>query len=257
MDDETPETAQKRSLSRAMHVAMALAVGVALALFLVETTPGRRAHASAKPSESTAAAPAPAYADLRTVRRGPNAGMYQNAFDAFQPNPEPVSSEESTPEARQQALSERGSRRAYDGAPPVIPHAVGQREPADCLACHERGARIAGKAARPLSHERYASCTQCHVVQNAPGPLVTVQPENTFSGLRSFGDGARAWNGAPPTIPHPTRMRSRCDSCHGPNGLFGLRTPHPERQSCQQCHAPSAQLEQRELADLPPIGFRP
>ena len=29
--------------------------------------------------------------------------------------------------------------------------------------------------------------------------------------------------GAPPVIPHPTWMRERCESCHGPRGRQGLR----------------------------------
>jgi cytochrome c-type protein NapB len=39
-------------------------------------------------------------------------------------------------------------------------------------------------------------------------------------------------------------------SCHGPNGLFGLRTPHPDRQSCFQCHVPEAGLDQRNFSGL-------
>jgi cytochrome c-type protein NapB len=50
-------------------------------------------------------------------------------------------------------------------------------------------------------------------------------------------------------------MRDDCMSCHGPQGLFGLRTPHPDRQSCLQCHVPNAELDQRHFfASFPGIG---
>jgi cytochrome c-type protein NapB len=74
--------------------------------------------------------------------------------------------------------------------------------------------------------------------------------ENAFVGSVSPSKGSRAWPQAPPTIPHPTFMRNDCMSCHGPNGLFGLRTPHPDRQSCFQCHVPEAGLDQRNFSGL-------
>jgi len=42
-------------------------------------------------------------------------------------------------------------------------------------------------------------------------------------------------------------MREDCMSCHGPQGLFGLRTPHPDRPSCLQCHVPNAELDQHNF----------
>ena len=245
----------KLEAQRLMHVVMALAVGTAASLFLLETGAARKPHPPAAPSISPGArpAPAPAYAELRDVRRGPNGAMYEDAFAALAFAGDPPSPEESA--QRAQALAARRERRAYDGAPPALPHAISQREPVDCLTCHRNGARIAGKTARPLSHPEYASCTQCHVVLRSPAPLTPVEPDNTFVGLQSYGPGQRAAPGAPPTIPHPTRMRTRCASCHGPNGQFGLRTPHPDRQSCEQCHAPGASLDQRSVPDFGPIGF--
>ncbi|MFN7141654.1 MAG: hypothetical protein ACK4UN_20210, partial [Limisphaerales bacterium] len=73
---------------------------------------------------------------------------------------------------------------------------------------------------------------------------------NEFIGFMSPGKGKRAYPGAPPTIPHPTAMRSDCMRCHGPNGVAGLKTSHPYRQSCTQCHAPSAELDQRLFDSL-------
>jgi cytochrome c-type protein NapB len=68
--------------------------------------------------------------------------------------------------------------------------------------------------------------------------------ENEFVGTKAPLKGTRAWPQAPPTMPHRTLMREDCLSCHGPQGLFGLRTPHPDRRSCTQCHVPSAELDQ-------------
>ena len=45
------------------------------------------------------------------------------------------------------ARAERAKRRAFDGAPPVIPHGVRQRTSASCLACHRKGALVNGKLA--------------------------------------------------------------------------------------------------------------
>ncbi len=137
------------------------------------------------------------------------------------------------------ALAERASRRAFDGAPPVIPHPVRARSAGECLACHENGFVLGDRRAGPAPHADYASCTQCHV-SAAPFARVAASPaaeaESSWKGLASPGGGAMAYAGAPPAVPHPTRMRERCESCHGPEGAAALQTPHPERASCLQCH---------------------
>jgi cytochrome c-type protein NapB len=147
-----------------------------------------------------------------------------------------------------QAVASRAERRAFDGAPPVIPHPVDQRGVPTCLACHSFGKTIRGAVAVPPSHDPLASCTQCHVtaVGPAPGdaPPGPVLADNAFSGLQAPARGERAWPIAPATIPHATFMREQCDSCHGPSGREPIRTSHPWRQSCQQCHAPSAARDQ-------------
>lgn len=63
------------------------------------------------------------------------------------------------------------SRRAYAGAPPVIPHAIQQRHAPACLACHERGVTLpSGLVAARMTHEPMASCVQCHAVSVSPMP---------------------------------------------------------------------------------------
>ncbi|MBM4363579.1 MAG: hypothetical protein FJ104_12935, partial [Deltaproteobacteria bacterium] len=137
-------------------------------------------------------------------------------------------------ELRRSLLESRARRRAYDGAPPGIPHAIDEQSTASCLACHERGARIGDRLAPAMSHGPRPSCTQCH----APVHAVDSLPSNGFVGLPSPGPGRRAWPGAPPTVPHAVDLRGKCESCHGPTGLAGIRTPHPGRRSCTQCHVP-------------------
>ncbi|MCA9577384.1 MAG: nitrate reductase cytochrome c-type subunit [Polyangiales bacterium] len=161
------------------------------------------------------------------------------------------------PVAYAQAAAARREARAYDGAPPTIPHAVDQHGAPACLACHAEGMRVEGRAAPLMSHERFDSCLQCHALAESPlprsAPLAhSVSEVNSFLGLTEPERGERAWPGAPPTMPHRTFMRERCDSCHGTQAS-GLTTSHPWRQSCPQCHAPSATLDQRPRSTLAPL----
>lgn len=203
------------------------------------------------PASSVAAMAPRSYADMRNRRYGDNAAAATAAFQALGDGTLPpaisASAEVSAAADRSAALAARASRRAFDGAPPTIPHRIDQRKTPDCLACHERGLSVATLRAPAMSHQRLDSCTQCHVVSLDPRLAKETPPDldNVFVGLRSPDAGERAWAGAPPTIPHATLMRSACLSCHGPEGRAALRTPHPNRQSCQQCHAPSAALDQR------------
>lgn len=144
-----------------------------------------------------------------------------------------------TAEQRAAAIAARGLRRAFDGAPPTIPHVADEQDVGSCLACHQQGLEIAGKRAPVMSHAQRVNCTQCHVTAVPRGPA-TFRVENTFAGLESSGRGARAWTGAPPVMSHGAWMRDACGSCHGRGGLLGLHTPHPGRPNCQQCHVPDS-----------------
>jgi len=135
--------------------------------------------------------------------------------------------------------AERASRRAFEGAPPVMPHSEdfsGGRQ--TCLDCHARGMSIGDRRARAMSHHPMPNCVQCHVEAETsvfaafdPGP-----PANAFSGLTAAGRGKRAYEGAPPTVPHGTELRQTCLSCHGEYGWEGIRIDHAGRASCVQCH---------------------
>ncbi|MEZ4655201.1 MAG: multiheme c-type cytochrome, partial [Candidatus Eisenbacteria bacterium] len=164
------------------------------------------------------------------------------------------------PKAKPGSLAERALRRAYNGAPPVVPHATEQISDRECVACHSTGLEIGGKRASLIPHAYYANCQQCHV---AASPILPEHPlaQNSFAGMPAPTEGGRAWKGAPPVIPHSTWMREQCLSCHGPLGKAGMQTPHPGRVNCMQCHARSSALDPREptvatLVYRPPVELR-
>jgi len=194
------------------------------------------------------------YAQIDRKKLGPNADFSSHISTLVKPGAIAVASTNVTEAQRAESLAQRQDRRAFDGAPPVVPHPIPQDSTAACLACHGNGMAIKDRVAPKISHAHYGGCTQCHVPAKT-GPRITTDPvllaalaDNVFAGALAPTKGERAFPGAPPTTPHSTLMRSDCNSCHGPTGLFGLRTPHPDRQSCTQCHAPSASLDQRVLA---------
>jgi cytochrome c-type protein NapB len=135
----------------------------------------------------------------------------------------------------------RAERRAYDGAPPTIPH---DSFGANCSNCHtHRGRSVSGVGFAPASPHvdtRYAGgtirCRQCHVPVATDGLFVAT----SYEGLpQDLAAGDRATRGAPPRIPHRVLMRENCAACHdGPGAREGIRTDHPERTRCRQCHVP-------------------
>lgn len=135
----------------------------------------------------------------------------------------------------------RANRRAYDGAPPTIPH---QSFNITCTSCHDQqGMAVEGVGFAPASpHEETeregatVRCRQCHVFATSDEVFVASDYEALEQDLRA---GGRATPGAPPTIPHRTLMRENCIACHdGPGSREEIRTSHPERSRCRQCHVP-------------------
>jgi cytochrome c-type protein NapB len=234
---------------KAVGVAAAVVLAGAAAGFLTGTRPAPPPHWPA-PAPSISGGRAPSYLSLRGTRRGPNRSMYEDAFDELATVGSPFDVGPQRTEDKEAALAARAARRAYDGAPPTVPHATTQMGVQECVACHEKGVRIANKVARRPSHEFREACSQCHVTDRDPRPDSPGRepPENTFVGLGSPAQGERAWPGAPPTIPHRTFMRTKCDSCHGVVGREGMLSTHPWRASCTQCHAPSAALDQQPFS---------
>ena len=134
----------------------------------------------------------------------------------------------------------RAERRAFDGAPPVIPH---QPFGVPCTSCHnELGMKVDGVGfAPPTPHGDRTKgdmrrCRQCHVFANAKGTF----RDNAFAGLRQdLRKGERLHPYAPPVIPHQILLRENCAACHsGPAAREEIRCSHPERMGCTQCHVP-------------------
>jgi nitrate reductase (cytochrome), electron transfer subunit len=238
---------------RLLYAGAAIAVAVAVVGFLTGTRAPAAPDGYPYPGGDGPGAvePVPAYGAVGDDRRGPNAGMYDGAFTRLRQGLPSVLDLVARSGDLEAARAARSGRRAYDGAPPTIPHAIDQRGYPSCLACHQDGAVIGDRIAPVMSHERYASCTQCHVPMDSTVDLGRPPPVNAFSGLASPGPGTRAWPGAPPTIPHTTAMRERCDSCHGVAGSSPLRSTHPFRQSCQQCHVRDAAHDARHPFPTP------
>lgn len=134
-------------------------------------------------------------------------------------------------------------RRAYPGAPPVIPHPLADATSyggRTCLACHSDGGWVQKlDAYAPVTpHPELASCMMCHVPASSTAPFdgSTFQPAARSTIRRA------ALPGSPPAIPHPLEMRDNCLACHaGPGAVREIRVTHPERVNCRQCHAAGSQ----------------
>lgn len=147
--------------------------------------------------------------------------------------------------ARVRSMESRATLRAYEGAPPVIPHAIADLNIQTCRACHAEGLKTGDKVAKMVSHTYLTNCTQCHVETSGKMLGSDGVPLNSFVGFRSSGyGGTRAWAGAPPVMPHTTFMRTNCVSCHGEHGYDGWRPDHLSRTNCVQCHVPAAEFDQ-------------
>lgn len=232
--------------SRGTELMLVAVLGLAFVGFFVGVRQSKPGEGPARPSRPpsgpvTGVADAVHYTGLRTVDLGPNRDFLSDlATVAARPEGVPPTSPPDLAEKRA-SLADRARTRAYNGAPPVIPHPVDARDASSCLACHGDGLVVGGLVAPKIPHDPFTSCTQCHVetVSSVPGEAAAgeVLVENRFAGKPAPLEGARAWPGAPPVIPHSTWMRRDCASCHGSLGKPGMRCSHPERSVCVQCHA--------------------
>ena len=148
---------------------------------------------------------------------------------------------EAYPEGPGRTLKSYYERRAFAGAPPVIPHEVPAGTPpeetASCLRCHEeKGPDTYGSPAPASPHPERSRCLICHrdgkAVRLDPGRWVASPPP-------SRGLQKTEWE--PPLIPHSLQGRELCIKCHaGEGAVTELRSPHPHREHCRQCHLVSA-----------------
>lgn len=136
----------------------------------------------------------------------------------------------------------RAALRLYEGAPPVVPHAVEQWGRYDCLQCHRDGSAAGNGRTAPIApHPEQTNCRQCHVVQT----VTSTFRQNTFVALR-LPDllPPRANPIGPPHIPHRLQDRHDCVSCHLPKDSLidaNYQAPVPKhgmRTNCTQCHVP-------------------
>lgn len=147
--------------------------------------------------------------------------------------------------ARARSIEQRAKLRAFEGAPPVVPHATTDMNVRTCRACHGQGLRAGDKTAKMIPHAGMTNCTQCHVEAESPLLGDLPSPANSFTGYRSSGyGGTRAWAGAPPVMPHAVFMRTNCVACHGEFGYDGWRPDHLSRTNCAQCHGSASEFEQ-------------
>lgn len=243
MDTEKPPT--RRTLVVSAVIAAAF-IG-----FFVGTRPSR-------PSASAIAA-APSADDSAAPLARSNEELASNPWSSELLRWSPARGDDRPPvttrdrAAYEAALQKRRAGRAFEGAPPTIPHPAGQGSAKECRVCHDLGARIGNLYAPPMSHPPYAMCTQCHVAASQGVPVdetlsAAAQVESNFEGVRSAVAPLLMMPGAPPQIPHPSFMRESCNSCHGPAGTPGLQTSHPERVNCVQCHAPAALVDQQPVS---------
>lgn len=129
-------------------------------------------------------------------------------------------------------------RRAFEGAPPVIPHAAKDDQSFgenSCLQCHDNGGYSPQfQAYAPVvPHPELISCRQCHVAPKS----TELFDESDFQGNPAPAIHQAALFGAPPPIPHDLQMRENCLACHaGPAAAAEIRVSHPERVNCRQCH---------------------
>jgi cytochrome c-type protein NapB len=256
MNGDVSPTIRRMRSRRAWHVIGLLAIGAAGGGFCTGLAQQRELVRHRVAPETVATTLAPGYAQLRDERIGPNANLYPGALARLSDPLPPLLPEGPIMSEQQRAavLATRSLRRAYDGAPPTIPHGIDAKGTVECFACHEKGAVIAGKRAPATSHARHDNCTQCHVAASGPpSPPPPPLASNSFVGLSASRRGERAWPGSPPKIPHSTLMRTECVSCHGVRGELGTRTHHPMQanvsarewgESCTHCHLPSAALDQ-------------
>lgn len=199
--------------------------------------------------------PAVAYADVPATAMGPTKSWQARPQSLPQPDYDLYTKIEPSEAEKEASSRARASHRAYNGAPPIIPHPVENTGDAACYGCHSNGVKMAGLKASVMSHQFLGNCVQCHAPM-APAPFQDLDAtvETTFIGLPAPKQGQRAYPGAPPTIPHSRWMRENCNACHGgPHGWAGMESTHPWRTNCTQCHAPSATLDQMPESNAVPM----
>ena len=195
------------------------------------------------------------YDQIANAGFGPNTN-FKSHLKTLRIIPAKKGAQDSLLTASDKLRAKREARRAYDGAPPIVPHPIAQDNAASCLQCHAEATLIGNVVAPAISHPNYTSCTQCHVSEKGLGSI-WITPEfdlhtgNQFQGEHQPKPVEKAYANSPATIPHTLHMRQNCMSCHGELGTNPIRTSHPERQSCTQCHVPGSLVDKSNFGESP------
>ena len=136
-----------------------------------------------------------------------------------------------TPEGRE-------ARRAYDGAPPIVPHELTDPDGGDCLDCHSETMDIGdGRIANPTPHPEWSSCLQCHAPGIPAFGKLEEEVESDFVGLKAPARLKPTVDGAPMAIPHDIVARKNCAACHAADHpVEEMRCDHLQRTQCLSCH---------------------
>lgn len=172
-----------------------------------------------------------------TFAQNPDTTIQVNKFQQFKRLSGPGQSSGDT-FVSPRSLEEYYARRAYPGAPPVIPHPLHEDDSKigdNCLSCHKTGgyAPSLSRYTPVTPHPEFVNCKQCHVKPLESGMfkkslwVKTEGPQLKQSKIP----------GGPPPIPHSLWLRENCQTCHtGPAAMKEIKSSHPERVHCQQCH---------------------
>lgn len=134
----------------------------------------------------------------------------------------------------------RVERRAYSGAPPVIPH---RSFGSPCITCHQTQDKVlpdigiapANPHLQTAGLSESSNCRQCHVFRNSDDVFVATNFLGTNQG---YQPSSRLYATAPPVVPHRLFMHENCLACHHGQAVRPeIRCTHPERINCKQCHA--------------------
>ena len=146
---------------------------------------------------------------------------------------------------RVEYANQRAQIRAYEGAPPVIPHSILKSAKLNCLACHLKGAvyepdsEILGKknaVAKITPHPTWENCLQCHVVQEN-APLFHKNNFKTYHLAYTMKTTAMEGENPPPGMPHQMQNRENCRVCHLSKTANNVIVPkHKITGECEVCH---------------------
>jgi cytochrome c-type protein NapB len=169
-----------RFVRRHASLVVVLVIGVAVGGFLrgiAEPAPPAPAAPPVR-AEGDDVPAAVGYAELPAAPIKAN-DRWESVLSTLQyAKPAPTDPVTRTEEMKLAALADRSRNRAYDTAPPTVPHPIDQANPASCLACHGTGLWVKDRLAPKVSHPWLTNCTQCHAPSAALDQVAFPVPAN-------------------------------------------------------------------------------